>query len=71
MHDIKLQLSHEVAENLTLFGEMLKKDTNTMLNEALEQYFHNEQQKLMEKSHEDHNAMTNLDFDEFWDDVEI
>jgi len=49
----------------------LKKDINTILEEALEQYFEAEQQKLMEKNQEDENAMTNLDFDEFWDDVDI
>ncbi len=41
------------------------------INEALEQYFDNESKKLLEKNQEDHNSMTNLDFDEFWDDVDI
>ena len=44
---------------------------NTILHEALEQYFDNEQQKLIEKNQENDNAMTNLDFNEFWDDVDI
>jgi len=69
--DLKFELSLEVAENLETFSELLKKDANTMLNEALEQYFENEQKKLLEKNLEDENAMTNLDFDEFWDDVDI
>jgi hypothetical protein len=42
-----------------------------MLEEALEEYFESQQQKLMEKNLFDENAMTNLDFDEFWDDLDI
>ena len=69
--DLKFELSLEMAENLETFSELLKKDSNTMLNEALEQYFESEQKKLLEKNLEDENAMTNLDFNEFWDDVDI
>jgi len=68
---IKLELKQTTVENLNLFSEMLKKDVNSMLEEALEQYFDSEQKKLMEKNINDENAMTNLDFDEFWDDVDI
>lgn len=42
-----------------------------MLEEALEQYFKSEQEKLMEKTQNDESAMTNLDFDEFWDGLDI
>jgi len=42
-----------------------------MINEALEEYFLQEQKKLLEKNLEDENAMTNLDFDEFWDGIDI
>lgn len=71
MNNIKLELKNSTVENLELFSELLKKDINTMLEEALENYFNEEQQKLMEKSHEDENAMTNLDYDEFWDGVDF
>ncbi len=70
-NSIKLELSMDNIENLKAFSEILKKDINTILNESLEQYFDNEQKKLMEKSMQDENAMTNLDFNEFWDDVDI
>ena len=69
--DLKFELSLDMAENLQTYSELLKKDANTMLNEALEQYFENEQKKLLEKNLDDQNAMTNLDFNEFWDDVDI
>ena len=71
MNNIRIEFKETTVENLQAFSEILKKDINTMLEEALEQYFQNEQQKLIEKNQDDENAMTNLDFDEFWDDVEL
>mgnify|MGYP004003735389 CR=1 FL=1 len=71
MNNINFTLSSNTIENLHTFNEILKKDYNTMLNEALEQYFENEQQKLLEKNLEDENAMTNLDYNEFWDGVDL
>jgi tRNA A37 N6-isopentenylltransferase MiaA len=71
MDNIRIELKETTVENLQAFSEILKKDINTILEEALEQYFQNEQQKLIEKNQDDENAMTNLDFDEFWDDVEL
>jgi len=68
---IKIEFKQTTVENLQLFSQMLKKDINVMLEEALEQYFDNEQKRLMEKNINDENAMTNLDFNEFWDDVDI
>ncbi len=68
---IKIEFKQSTVDNLHLFSEMLNKDINSMLEEALEQYFDSEQKKLMEKNISDDNAMTNLDFDEFWDDLDI
>ena len=69
--DIKFELKKEIVDNLEIFSEILYKDINTILNEALEQYFENEQKKLIEKNQDDENAMTNLNFDEFWDGVDL
>lgn len=69
--EIKFSLSSDSIENLKVFSEILKKDVNTILNEALENYFEEAQNMLMEKNTEDENAMTNLDFNEFWDDMDI
>lgn len=69
--NIKIELKHTTVENLKSFSEILKKDINTMMEEALEEYFESQQQKLMKKNQFDENAMTNLDFDEFWDDLDI
>jgi len=71
MNDIKFELKANIVEELEAFSSILNKDHNTILNEALEQYFYNEQIKLQEKNQEDENAMTNLDFEEFWDDIEL
>ncbi|NOR56814.1 MAG: hypothetical protein GQ531_11495, partial [Sulfurovum sp.] len=68
---VKIELKHSTVENLELFSQMLKKDVNVMLEEALEQYFDAAQKRLMEKNINDENAMTNLDFDEFWDDMDL
>jgi hypothetical protein len=68
---INIEFKQSTVDNLHLFSEMLNKDINSMLEEALEQYFDSEQKKLMEKNISDDNAMTNLGFDEFWDDLDI
>jgi len=71
MEEISISFKQSTVESLLVFSEILKKDIDTMLEEALEQYFQTEQQKLAEKSLNDENAMTNLDYDEFWDGVDI
>ncbi|MCD6212432.1 MAG: hypothetical protein J7J02_05545 [Sulfurovum sp.] len=71
MNNIRIEFKETTVENLQAFSEILKKDINTMLEEALEQYFQSEQEKLLEKNQDDENAMTNLDYNEFWDDVEL
>jgi len=58
-------------QNLEAFSELKKKDISELINEALETYFVNEEKKLLEKNLADENAMTNLDYDEFWSGVEI
>lgn len=71
MKDRNFTLNMENLENLENFSKVLKKDTSTIINEALEEYFQNAQKKLLEKNLEDEKAMTNLDYDEFWDGVDI
>ena len=71
MNNIRIEFKETTVENLQAFSEILKKDINTMLEEALEQYFQSEQEKLLEKNQDDENAMTNLDYNEFWDDMEL
>ena len=68
---MNISINQDNYENLENFKEILKKDESTMINEALELYFDTEQKKLLEKNLENEKAMTNLDYDEFWDGVDI
>lgn len=68
---MQIKINDYNMQNLEAFSELKKKDISELINEALEEYFANEQKKLLEKNLEDENAMTNLDFNEFWDDVEL
>ena len=68
---IKLELKQDTVDNLIAFSQLLHKDTNKILEEALEQYFDNAQKNLIEKGIEEDATMTNLDYDEFWDGVDL
>ena len=69
--NIKIELKQSTVENLQLFSEITGKDINSMLEEALEEYFAAIQKKMLEKNVEDENMLTNLDYDEFWDGVDL
>ncbi len=71
MENKNFTLNSDNLENLQNFSEILKKDYSTMMNEALEDYFIAAQKQMLEKNLGDENALTNLDFEEFWDDVEV
>ncbi len=61
------KLTDENRQNLEVFKELLKKDENTMINEALNLYFTEEHEKLQDAN----SSQTNLSYDEFWDDIDI
>ena len=65
--NIIIEIKEEKLEGLEYYSKLLNKDINTMLDEALGQYFKSENEKLIAKEQN----MTNLDFDEFWDGVDI
>ena len=64
---INIELKLDKLESLKHYAKLLNKDINTMLDEALEKYFVEEQEKLIAK---EQNA-TNLDYDEFWGGVDL
>jgi uncharacterized HAD superfamily protein len=68
---IDITFSQSTIDDLVAFSKILHKDINLMVQEAIEDYLAKEQQKLMEQSLYDDNAMTNLDYDEFWDGLDI
>jgi hypothetical protein len=67
MRNIKLELKMDKVESLELYTKLLNKDINTILDEALEQYFKTEDEKIIAK---EQNA-TNLSYDEFWDGLDV
>lgn len=69
--NIKIELKQSTVENLQLFSEITKKDINLMLEEALDEYFAAIQKEMLEKNIEDENMLTNLDYDEFWDGMDL
>ena len=71
MEDFTITLKPDTVDNLQAFSELLNKDVNTILEEALQRYFEETQQKLIEKGIEEDASMTNLDYDEFWDGLDI
>lgn len=68
---MEIELTADNYENLQNFAQLLKKEPSDMVNEALQSYFEYQHKKLVEKNLEDDNSMTNLDFDEFWDGVDL
>lgn len=69
--ELQIELSYTNVEQLKSFSQLLQRDINSILNEALTQYFETMQKKIIEKEREDDISMTNLDYDEFWDGVDI
>jgi len=68
---IEITFPQNTIDDLVAFSKILHKDINTMVQEAIEDYLSTQQQKLIEQSLYDDNVMTNLDYDEFWDGVDI
>lgn len=64
-------LKADTIENLQAFADLLKKDVSWVLEQALDEYFIKVQKELLEKNMADENAMTNLDYDEFWEGVDL
>ncbi len=70
-NQLKFELTPQIVEELQAYSQLLNKDTNTILHEALTAYFENAHKKVMAQKLETDNGMTNLDFDEFWDGVDV
>ena len=68
---INFTLKPETIESLHAYSEILHKDISSVMEEALEAYFITVQKQLLEKNMADENAMTSLDYDEFWEGVEF
>jgi len=71
MREIEISLKQDIVDNIQVFSELLHKDVNSIFEEALQRYFEEEHQKLIEKGIEEDASMTNLDYNEFWDGIDI
>jgi len=69
--DIRFVLDAKTMEALEAYTVLLKKDASTIVNEALKLYFDVAQKQMMADAMHDKDAATDLDYDEFWDGVEI
>jgi len=71
MNEIRFELTQKNIDNLETYGAILKKDTSTMFNEALQMYFEKTDELLAAQTLDGDGANTNLDYDEFWDGVDV
>ena len=71
MKNKNFTLTSDNLENLENFSHILDKDISTMMNEALKDYFLNVEKKLLEEKLQKEKSLTNLDFNEFYDDMDI
>ena len=71
MNDSKLSLDTELSEKLEAFSQILEKKPQTIIKEALENYFQAAEKMILEKSMAEKDPDTDIGFDEFWDDVDI
>lgn len=69
--EIKIEIKEDKLERLEFYADLLNKDINMMLDEALEQYFKSEEKRIATQGIYDESAQTNLDFNEFWDDLDF
>jgi len=68
---MNFKLDSNTIEQLQTYSALLNKDIDTIIKEALEEYFVKSQEKLLKDTLEKENAMTNLSYDEFWDGVDL
>ena len=68
---MEIKISQNRVEELINYSKLLNKDVNTMLDEALVEYFKNIEEKLIKKRIEEEKNLTNLSYDEFWDGIDL
>jgi uncharacterized protein (UPF0216 family) len=72
MHEeIKFVLDHETIEALQTYSALLKKEPSEIINEALRHYFDAAEKQLLKDAAQEKDPMTNLDYDEFWDGLDL
>jgi predicted DNA-binding protein len=69
--EIKFELDRETVEALQTYSVLLEKTPAVIIKEALRGYFEAAEQQLLHKAAQEKDPMTDLDYDEFWDGVDL
>jgi len=69
--EIKFVLDQEMVEALQTYSVLLQKEPAQMIKEALRGYFDAAEKQLLQNAAQERDPMTDLDFDEFWDGVDL
>ena len=69
--EIKFVLDRETFEALQTYSVLLQKEPAQMIKEALRGYFDAAEKQLLQNAAQERDPMTDLDFDEFWDGVDL
>lgn len=67
MSQLSITLTQKDSDLLQTYSALINKDKDTMVSEAFKLYF----EMLEEKLQQDQTSETSLDFDEFWEGVDI
>ena len=70
-NNIKIELNSHIVQDLQTFSEILGKTPSEIINTALKDYFEKEQEKLDAETLDMDQGMSKMDFNEFWDGVDI
>lgn len=70
-NNLKIELNSHIVQELQAFSEILEKTPSQIINTALKEYFEKEQEKLDANTLDMDGGMTKMDFNEFWDGVDI
>ncbi len=68
---MQFTLPQSTIEQLELYSNILKKEPSQIIKEALEKYFAEVEQAMLEQGMESENRLTTFTNDEFWDGVDI
>jgi metal-responsive CopG/Arc/MetJ family transcriptional regulator len=63
----RIELTEDTAQELEAFCELLQKDRSEIIQIALQDFFEKQRERLMQEDLNNHH----LDYEEFWDGVDI
>ncbi|MDH5464513.1 MAG: hypothetical protein OEW60_02730 [Thiovulaceae bacterium] len=66
-----MKLDTKLIEKIEAVAELLKKEPEKVLDEALDVYLKQERDKQLEVDLAEHQKESNLSYEEFWDDLDF